>query len=53
MTIPLRLNEEDTALIEKYAEPNSIFVPELIRQSVIERIEDEYDLRAYGKAMAE
>ena len=53
MTISLRLNEEDTALIKKYAELNRMSVSELIRQSVIERIEDEYDLKAYEKAMAE
>ena len=28
-------------------------VSELVRQSVIERIEDEYDLKAYEKAMEE
>lgn len=53
MTISLRLSEEDTALIKKYAELNRMSVSELIRQSVIERIEDEYDLKSYEKAMAE
>ena len=47
MTISLRLSDEDTALIKKYAELNRMSVSELIRQSVIERIEDEYDLKAY------
>ena len=28
-------------------------VSELVRRSVIERIEDEYDLKAYEEAMAE
>jgi len=53
MTISLRLSDEDTALIKKYAELNRMTVSELIRQSVIERIEDEYDLKAYEKAIAE
>jgi uncharacterized protein (DUF1778 family) len=53
MTISLRLSDEDTALIKKYAELNRMSVSELIRQSVIERIEDEYDLKAYEKEMAE
>jgi hypothetical protein len=53
MTISLRLNDEDTVLFKKYAELNGITVSELLRQSVIERIEDEYDLNAYKKAMAE
>lgn len=40
-------------LFKKYAELNGITISELVRQSVIERIEDEYDLKAYEKAMAE
>ena len=53
MTISLRLNDADTMLFKKYAELNGITISELVRQSVIERIEDEYDLKAYEKAMAE
>lgn len=53
MTISLRLNDADTLLFKKYAELNGITVSELIRQSVIERIEDEYDLKAYEKAIIE
>lgn len=53
MTISLRLNDEDTMLIKKYAEINKISVSELIRQTVIERIENEYDLEMFDKAMAE
>lgn len=53
MTISLRLNDEDTMLIKKYAEINKISVSELIRQTVIERIENEYDLDMFRQAMAE
>ena len=53
MTISLRLNDEDTLLIKKYAEINRLSVSELIRQSVIERIETEYDLEMFDKAMEE
>ena len=53
MTISLRLNEEDTMLIKKYAEINKITVSELIRQTVIERIENEYDLEMFDKAVKE
>lgn len=53
MTISLRLNDEDTVLFKKYAELNGITVSELLRQSVIDRREDEYDLNAYKEAMAE
>ena len=53
MTISLRLKEKDTLLIKKYAELKRVSVSELIRQTVLERIEDEYDLKAYEKAMEE
>ncbi|WP_312279990.1 type II toxin-antitoxin system RelB family antitoxin [Oscillibacter sp.] len=52
MTISLRLNESDSMLSKRYAEMNGITISELVRQSVVERIEDEYDLKAYEKAMA-
>ncbi|MEE0868267.1 MAG: DUF6290 family protein [Ruminococcus sp.] len=51
MTVSLRLSDEDTMLIKKYAEMNNISVSDLFRQSVLERIEDEYDLKAYNKAV--
>ena len=53
MTISLRLSDEDTLLIKKYAELNRLSVSDLIRQTVMERIEIEYDLEMFNKAMAE
>lgn len=53
MTISLRLSEEDSLLIKKYAELNKLSVSELIRQTLMERIETEYDLESFEKAMAE
>lgn len=53
MTISLRLNEKESLLFKKYAEIKKMSVSELIRQTVMERIEDEYDLNAYNKAMEE
>lgn len=53
MTISLRLNNEESMLFKKYAELNGISVSELVRQSVLERIENEYDLKAYEEAMEE
>ena len=53
MTISLRLSEEDTLLIKKYAELNRISVSDLIRQTVMERIETEYDLEMFDKALSE
>ncbi len=53
MTISLRLNEADSMLFKKYAEMNGISVSELVRRSVLEHIEEEYDLQAYKEAIAE
>lgn len=46
-TISLRLSDADNSLIKKYAELNGMSVSDLVRQSVLDRIEDEYDLKAY------
>ena len=53
MTISLRLNEADSMLFKKYADLHGISVSELLRRSVIEHIEEEYDLQAYEEAIAE
>ena len=53
MTISLRLSDADSALIKKYAEINGISISDLVRQSVMEHIENEFDLSAYAKAMTE
>ena len=50
-TISLRLNDKDNMLFKRYAEMHGISVSELVRQSVLEKIEDEYDLKAYEEAM--
>lgn len=53
MTISLRLSNEDAILIKKYAELNKLSVSDLIRQTVMERIENEYDLEMFNKALKE
>ena len=53
MTISVRLNEKDTELIKAYAKLNNISLSELVRNAILEKIEDEYDLKAYEKAMKE
>ncbi len=53
MTISVRLNDDDAKLFKNYAALHGISVSELVRQSVLERIEDEYDLEAYEKAIEE
>lgn len=53
MAISLRLSDNDEMLVKKFAEMHNISVSELLRQSVFEHIEDEYDLNAYDHALAE
>lgn len=53
MTISVRLSDKDTELIKAYAEMNNISLSDLIRNAVLEKIEDEYDLECYKKAIEE
>ena len=53
MTISVRLNDKDTELIKAYADMNNISLSDLIRNAVLEKIEDEYDLECYNKALEE
>ena len=51
MTISVRLNDKDTELIKAYAKIHNISLSDLIRTAVLEKIEDEYDLECYERAM--
>lgn len=53
MTVSLRLNKEDEMLIKKYAEIKKMSLSELFRNALIEKIEEEYDLECYKKAIEE
>lgn len=53
MSISLRLSNEDSMLIKKYAEMNNLTVSDFIRKAVLEKIEDEYDLKCYYEAIEE
>ncbi len=52
-TISLRLSDKDDALIRKYAELHGMDLSTFIRQSVKEKIEDEYDLVLFDKVWEE
>ncbi len=52
MPLSVRMNKEDTELSKKYAEIKGLSLSELVRQSVLERIEDEFDLTLYATALA-
>ena len=51
--ISLRLNDRDNTLIRKYAELNGMELSAFIRQAVIEKIEDDYDLALFNKVWDE
>lgn len=53
MTVSVRLNDNDATLFRKYAEMNGLSMSELVRRSVLERIENDFDMTCYEKAMKE
>lgn len=53
MTISVRLNNKDTELIKAYAELNNISLSDLVRNALLEKIENEYDLKCYYEAIEE
>ena len=53
MTISVRLNDKDTDLIKAFAKLNNISISDLVRDAILEKIEDEYDLQCYYDAMEE
>lgn len=50
--ITLRLSEQELDLVRRYAQMHGTTVSDVVRRSVLERIEDEFDLDAYDKAYA-
>lgn len=53
MTVSLRLSADETELFKKYAAINNLTLSDLFRTAVMEKIEDEYDLQCYEKAIEE
>ena len=53
MTISLRLSNEEAALMKSYAQMNGMTMSDLVRQCVLEHIENEHDLAAFRVAMEE
>ena len=52
-TISVRFNRKDDVLIRTYAELHNVDLSTFIRQAVIEKIEDEYDLALFQKVWDE
>ena len=53
MTISVRLNKEEEKLVKAYAKMYNMSISDLIRNAIMEKIEDEYDLECYYKAKKE
>jgi uncharacterized protein (DUF1778 family) len=52
-TISLRLNSRDGELIRKYAKMKNVSVSELVRNAVIEKIEEELDVELFDRAFTQ
>lgn len=52
-TISLRLNEKDNDLIRKYAQLHGESLSDFIRNTLMEKIENEYDLQLFNKVWEE
>lgn len=52
-TVSFRLSDEENELFRSYARLKNKSLSELMKSAIIEQIEDEYDLKAYNKALQE
>lgn len=50
MAISIRMNNQELELIKKYAELNGSTVSEVMRNAILEKIEDEFDIFLFNKA---
>lgn len=53
MKISMQVSEKEKAMIKEFANFYGITASEFMRRAVMEKIEDEFDLRAYEEAKAE
>lgn len=53
MAISMRVSDREHKLIKEFADLYGLNTSEYIRKIVMERIEDEFDLKAYEEAEAE
>lgn len=52
-SITLRISNDENKLIRDYAKTKNITISELMRESVLEKIESEIDLELYNQAIKE
>ena len=53
MNVSVKLSSEETELIKNYADMHGVTVSEFMKQSVLERIEDEIDIGIYNEEIEE
>ncbi len=53
MSVSIRFSEHELEAVKDYAKAYNMTLSECIRQAILERVEDEYDLEAYKKAKEE
>jgi|MucameStandDraft_1065616.scaffolds.fasta_scaffold207999_1 RHH-type rel operon transcriptional repressor/antitoxin RelB len=53
MSITMRVSDSEKKMIQNFATLYGMSISDYIRTAVMEKIEDEYDLQAYHKALAE
>lgn len=52
-TLTIRLSKEDKDIIEHYAQSHGVTMAQLVKESTLEKIEEDIDLLTYKKAMKE
>jgi len=50
--ISLRVSQEEEAVMKGYAESRGMSLSQLMRESILGLIEDEYDIKAYSEYLA-
>jgi uncharacterized protein (DUF1778 family) len=53
MSISLRLSKEEAELIRRYAEIKKLSVSDVVRTAILEKIEDEFDLKIASRVLDE
>ena len=53
MSISLRINDSDKELFKAYAKAHGLTLTDFIKETVLERIEDDYDLQELREALKE
>ena len=53
MSISLRVNNDELSVIKSYADIRGTTVSDVVREAIFEKIEDEFDIDIYKRAIKE